>query len=758
MRIVSENQQLLDAFPASAALIDQTGEVVGVNAAWKQGENIQYSLAHSIEKSDNLFEQMARKVEAGSDDALKVMLGLRGVLEGEDQFVHTYSIGADDYRNEGQNPKESTLGEAPISGKKSPVKFWYRITIRPVSKERELCLLIQEDVTKLHETSWALREIEELYYQQFERSMMAILITDQNGELVESNSHARELIGYKMDETEQLTLNQLLDQTDPHTAEVLNALADEGVYQGEATLLGKDSKEIPVEISVRTYRNESGELRNFWMLRDLVLRKRAEELFESEKRFNEAVLDSAPGVFMVTDETGKIFRSNRGYSQDLGYDPDNDAGLSIFDIVLEADHDILRSALEKIQKGEGEAIRIDLKRRDGNIRTYRFRGEPFDTGDRTYFVCAGIDITDKIQSEQQKEVTYRLLNQLFDNSPSGIVLVDRENRVEQVNRKFLEMFGFEQKELMGKDVDRFIVPKSYTQEAELILNEAIEAGPCQYESVRCRQDGSRVPVLVGAIPVRTNGEITAVYGIYSDLTAQKELEQQINNLYEKEKKARIEIEKSLQEREILIQEVHHRVKNNLAVITGLMDLQMMETDDEEVLSKLRVLQRRIFSIAQIHETIYQEENIVHVKFDEYLIKLSGFWKDQMDQNKIRLNTELQPVTLNLNQAVPAGLLVNELYGLIQKSQSCQGKEFDVRLSAEGEKVEIRFEKFEKAILKKLKETRESEKNLDMKIIDVLLLQVEAEMQVFKQEGDCPAISIRFDKTRLKGSSSSFYYE
>lgn len=121
------------------------------------------------------------------------------------------------------------------------------------------------------------------------------------------------------------------------------------------------------------------------------------------------------------------------------------------------------------------------------------------------------------------------------------------------------------------------------------------------------------------------------------------------------------LEESLSEKEVLIKEIHHRVKNNLAVISGLLELQLQTIEDEEARHVLGESQLRIHSIAKIHEKLYQNENLSSIPFDQYIRDLLEVIEMSVaHENPVDLSLQVEPVQLNVTQAIPCGLIMNEL--------------------------------------------------------------------------------------------------
>ncbi len=219
----------------------------------------------------------------------------------------------------------------------------------------------------------------------------------------------------------------------------------------------------------------------------------------------------------------------------------------------------------------------------------------------------------------------------------------------------------------------------------------------------------------------------------------------------REREARQKAQDSLNEKEILLQEIHHRVKNNLAVIAGLLDLQLLEEQDMEVFKKLSEVQSRIFSIAKIHETLYQEKNVVNIHFENYLKSFVKFLPQQGFQKEVvsELQLECNETILNLNQAVPAGLMVNELINVLLPENK-HGK-LNLNLTSSDSTVKITLQGCGLK-LTKFMENLESEQ-FQYKLVEILVAQLGGTIDV---NLDANFVSIVFQKNDAKGASNAFF--
>src|SRR5581483_10155334 len=162
-----------------------------------------------------------------------------------------------------------------------------------------------------------------------------------------------------------------------------------------------------------------------------------------------------------------------------------------------------------------------------------------------------------------------------------------------------------------------------------------------------RKDGSEFPVEIGLNPIETD-EGTMVLSAIVDISDRKHREE--------------EIRKALREKDVLLGEIHHRVKNNLHVVHSLLDLQSARIDDEVVRGMLRDSQNRVRSMALIHQTLYQQKDFSGVDFAAFLETLIPTLISSygVDSSRIGLSIAADDIKLPINIAIPCGLMVNEM--------------------------------------------------------------------------------------------------
>jgi two-component sensor histidine kinase len=185
-----------------------------------------------------------------------------------------------------------------------------------------------------------------------------------------------------------------------------------------------------------------------------------------------------------------------------------------------------------------------------------------------------------------------------------------------------------------------------------------------------RRDGSEFPVEISLSPLHTE-QGTLVTSIIRDTTERRQTEERIKA--------------SLREKEVLLKEIHHRVKNNLQVTCSLLKLQSAYIQDKQALQMFAESQNRLRSMALVHEKLYQSSDLSRVNFSEYVQSLAAllFRSYSVDFNRIRLQVEADEAFLTIETAVPCGLILNELLSNCLKHAFPERRPGEIRIQIIG---------------------------------------------------------------------------
>lgn len=263
-----------------------------------------------------------------------------------------------------------------------------------------------------------------------------------------------------------------------------------------------------------------------------------------------------------------------------------------------------------------------------------------------------IDTTFSWMSEQSR-VTRRdvassiSFDAFLDAVPDAIVLVDASDTVVVANDPAAAMFGYARDELLGKHLDALVFERPRRERG---LQKS--AGPDRWraakgDQVGCRADGTTFPAQLKLFPIRS-AEPGLRYVSIRDVSEQR--------------RADAKIRASLREKEVLLREVHHRVKNNLQIVSSMLRLQRDQLSDPKALELFTESQTRVRSIALFHEKLYQSRNLARIDSAEYLRGIATllFSTYGVSVDRIALTVVTEGVSLGMDAALLCGLIVNEL--------------------------------------------------------------------------------------------------
>lgn len=251
-----------------------------------------------------------------------------------------------------------------------------------------------------------------------------------------------------------------------------------------------------------------------------------------------------------------------------------------------------------------------------------------------------------LAAERSSRRANNKLRALIESSPIGIyVLNERGVIVDFWNDAAERMLGWKKEEVINRYLPEVIDVKDKVF-SKLMTQSLNNGALVNKEITRKRKDGStgRFRLNVGTI---TEGEKQMLV-LLEDISKEKQYESKL--------------EKSLHEKEVLLAEIHHRVKNNLAIIIGLIELQKEEMADEQTAFLLNETQNRIYSISGVHELLYQTENFSEISIGEYVDNLLDRIKMtfKKEGSNVTIRRDVNSLHVNINQAIPLGLLLNEL--------------------------------------------------------------------------------------------------
>lgn len=280
-----------------------------------------------------------------------------------------------------------------------------------------------------------------------------------------------------------------------------------------------------------------------------------------------------------------------------------------------------------------------------------------------------------IETRHYSQERYRLL---FERNLAGVFITSPEGQIVDCNDSFARFLGYEKREhiMDVKAEDLFVNP----MDRKRFLAKLIEEGTLSnVEVCFLTKQGKEVWGLANVhVNQDPGGENQLIEGTVIDITERIHSE--------------VALRRSLDEKEALLKEVHHRVKNNLQVISSILNLQSGYVKDPLTKDMLKESQNRVRSMAWIHESLYRTEDVSSVAFDKYLEKLGQnlFLSYRMDNQLVELRFNTENVQLDLDRAIPCALMINELVSNSLKYAFPEGRKGEIELSlkARGTQIEL----------------------------------------------------------------------
>ncbi|XWK86731.1 MAG: PAS domain S-box protein [Phormidium sp.] len=500
------------------------------------------------------------------------------------------------------------------------------------------------------------KEIQEKMRRQIaavEAASDGIAIVNASGEYIYLNESHVKIFGYES--AYQLigkTWHSLYNSEELERLErdVIPIVLQKGKWQGEATATKRDGTTFTEELSL-TLTPDGGLI---CVCRDITERKAIEEILRLRNR---AIAASNNGI-VISDARipdNPIIYVNPAFEEMTGYSAAEILGENCrFLQGKETTQPELERLRTAIRQQENCTVLLRNYRKDGSLFWNELSISPIydDNGVLTHYIGIQIDITERKQAEEELRATTSRLSTLIENLQLGILVKDEDELVVLLNQAFCDLFNIPivAGALIGADFSDYIEtyqhcfanPEQVIQRHKEIL---------QSRKVTTNEEISMADGRIleqDYAPIFVQGEYKGHLWMYRDITERK--------------KAESEMRTSLKEKELLLKEIHHRVKNNLQVISSLLKLQSGYIKDEEALVVFTESYNRVRSMALIHEKLYQSKGLARIDAVDYIHDLTDnlFRSYNVNTNSIKLNLQIEHIELDIDTAIPCGLIINEL--------------------------------------------------------------------------------------------------
>lgn len=470
------------------------------------------------------------------------------------------------------------------------------------------------------------------------------------------------------------------------------AIAQERMHYVEQAIVTGESQVYEFELEIDHQRRHeevrivvSGPEEVFVIIRDITERKQAEiALLESEARLR-TVVSNTPVIFYALDRQGRYLLSEGRGLERLGLKPGELVNRSIFEVYPEQ-----MDLLEPIRKSlEGNGLTWTVTTYEGI--SFEHRTSPlWDAQGRVMgMIGVATDITDRLKAERalrqlneelelrvamataelrqtnrqlEQEIAERQrvesalreseqrFRQIFQEAPIGMAVADLQTyQIVQANPAFCRLIDYSETELTALTVLDITAPEEREASLTYLHQAQQHVSPHPIEKRYVKRDGTILWThRTGTVLHNEQGQPCFSLAMVEDITNRKQAEAQLMA--------------SLEEKRVLLQEIHHRVKNNLQTISSLLRLQASTIFDPQVKSLLKDSQNRVRTMALVHEKLYQSDNLARIHFKEYVQHLTTdlIRSFAINPRSIQLELDIAAVELEADRVIPCGLVINEL--------------------------------------------------------------------------------------------------
>lgn len=650
--------------------------ILGVSVDFTQRRKVELALARSEEMFRSLFEQSVDAVFLSDLQGHFIDVNNRacsslGYLRDEllqmsiEQVEAVYTTPEEVTEKINRLQDGETLMFESRHRRKDGAQFPVEVKVGLIKYgERYLVLNIARDISLRKEAEKALQDSEKRYRQLFEAANVGIGISDEAGTIHDANQALCDMLGYRKDQL--LKIRSGILYHDPEDRDgIISAVRERGFILNYHTQMKRKNKEIiwvnmsiqPIEIHDASFLLS--------MMTDITLLKNAENAIrESEKKLNNIITHSHEMYYIHSIDHVLSYVSPQCEVL-FGY---KEKEMMICWTDLTTDNPINKLGFEATQRAIDTGIRqqpylLELKHKNGSRLWVEIDESPLkdEKGNVIGVVGALRDISREHlarQALQESEEKYRTL---FENAGQSIIYFSPEGRVISLNKVACDYLQIFPQEFVGKTPVE-IYGDEFGHKYEARIRKALKNDRTSHYEDHIRMPEGNKWFLSCYSGIRNaEGEMIGVQIISSDITERKQAENDIS--------------RNLREKEVMLQEIHHRVKNNLNIIVSLLHLQQsritsraqLETAFEDSINRIR-------SMALVHEKLYGSTEFSVINFKEYIQEMV---KDLLTaynmEESVQLDLQLADVLLTINYAIPCGLILQELI-----SNSCKHAFRDVK--------------------------------------------------------------------------------
>ena len=474
---------------------------------------------------------------------------------------------------------------------------------------------------------------ENKYRNLFDNAKDAIITTDLQDCVTSWNRSAEKLFGWEVGNVMGKKLSDLF-------------LLGQSASGIETVHIHETGAKIFVSLTISQLLDSNNKLTGLsFIIHDITQRKKAEDLLIRSKEFTETVLNSMNDAISVIDVNNfRIIDANSVFLDNYGMKKDEVIGKTCHEIIHNCAEPCVPPIhicplIETLKTGKNSTSELVHYNKGKEKRYFEVSTSPI--GDENGKVVSVIYVSRDITERKNAELEYKTL---LMTALDGFYVIDTRGHILDVNDSYCHMMGYSRDELLNmslKDIDTIDTEEVIAQRISRIM----EVGWDRFETCQRCKDGRIIEIEASVNYI--NIGIGKLFVFMRDITQSKKAEKLIQD--------------SLHEKETLLREIHHRIKNNMQIISSLLMLQSENIIDQKYLDIFNDSNNRILSMALIHEKLYQSENLAQINIHEYINDLaSNLMASYGTKGNAELEINVDNIPLNIDYAIPCGLILNEL--------------------------------------------------------------------------------------------------
>lgn len=508
-------------------------------------------------------------------------------------------------------------------------------------------------------------------------------------------------------------------------------------------------------------------------------------LQSSEKKF-QMLVENSSDIFTMIDEKGTVIYVSPTIEQILGYTQEENTGKNIFEFIHPDDANYVTDVFNRNLHvtGISPTVKYRYKHKDGSYRQLESKANNLiNDPDINAIIVNSRDITERLEAENLIELHRTAQEKLYKSTFGYLTLKEDQNIFNYVGKTLSELipnaiisineFDTEQGQIRVKAVHGFEKFVSYMPDVvkKMTVNNVFKASDEAISILKnsnlVNVDGGIYELLfkkfpkqvceyvekkIGVKEILTMGFISdkdllgnAVIIVLEDTPAfnEKIIETFINvaavaikNQLNDER-----IRNSLTEKEVLLKEIHHRVKNNLQIISSLLELQSIQIQNEETKTLFKESQSRVKSMALVHERIYQSDDLSSINYKDYIAELADFLFYSYDKPEVTYTLDADDVRMSIDNAIPCGIIINELISNALKHAFPNGRSGHVNISLKRNRKQTILTIADNGIGMKTGVDIKKSKSLGLELINALVQQLNGQISVISLKGTSFTITI-----------------